>query len=430
MGLRYATLKKWLIAFTASAVLVGCGGGSGIGGGTSGGSSGGSGGDRGIPTVNLSHVAQAQILLLSGQGRRATTSQIAVIENLRIYNDSGDFEPKDLQNSGSPLRVQLDGYTLNQFVFDVPLAVGGPSKSFKQFPLEIAKMDQKDDTGVTTLYAGPPVLFSPFFELNMKLFPGRQTTAQIVLNDQILSFDQTSGIVFDRAAFESENYAPFNGKINAFLSDMVAFDVSNLAAADRPLMTSGSRGTTVHFSGDSIGVSAGFDVDGSFEMLSPVVTDTGVLKRPEVLGGRPAPGTYTVMEPDPREPFDPSIKIVAIQGIYRQYTELLGNLGSFNAVALPTSRSTTANQVVFFNRNEAGAITAMWQGVVDFTQNTKGVIRLFSLDQLPDAGAAPRATGTVLFTKVNGVVKEGTFSMVNTPANFPFPKSGGFVVLR
>lgn len=429
MGLRYATLKKWLIAFTASAVLVGCGGGNGIGGGTSGGGGGGGGGGRGLPTPILSPVAQAQILILSGQGRRAVNSQIAVIDNLRVFNSPTDYQPEDLQNSGSPLRVQLDGFTLNQFVFDIPLAVGGPSKSFTKFPLEISSIDEIDNGNVSTVYSGPPVLFSPFFDLNMQLFPGRQTTVQVVLNDQMLQFDPNSGVVFDRAQFEAENYAPFNGKINAFLSDMVAFDVSALGAADRPLMTNGNRGTMVHFSGDSIGISSGYDVEGSFEMLNPVVIDQGVLKRPEVLGGRPAPGTYSVMEPDPRDPFGNS-KLVAIQGIYRPYTELLGNLSEFGAVALPTTRSATTNQIVLFNRNAGGTITAMWQGVVDYSKGTKGVIRLFSLDQLPDASATPRASGTISFTKSNGIVKEGTFSITTAPTNFPFPKTGGFVVLR
>jgi len=282
-------LKKWLIAFTASAVLIGCGGGSGTGNG-GGGGGGGNGGNRGIATANLGHFGQGQILLLSGQGRRGSTSLIAVIDNLRVYNSPTDFQPEDLQNSGSPLRVQLDGYTLNQFVFNVPLSVGGPAKSFTKFPFEIAKIDQIENGNTTTLYSGPPVLFTPFFELNMQLFPGRQTTVQVVLNDQILSFDQTLGVVFDRAAFETENYAPFNEKLNAFLSDMIEFDVSALAGADRPALSNGNRASMVHFSGDSIGISSGFDIDGSFEMLNPVVIDQGVIKRPVVLGGRQAPG--------------------------------------------------------------------------------------------------------------------------------------------
>ena len=72
---------------------------------------------------------------------------------------------------------------------------------------------------------------------------------------------------------------------------MIEFDVSALAGADRPALSNANRASMVHFSGDSIGISSGFDIDGSFEMLNPVVIDQGVIKRPVVLGGRQAPGT-------------------------------------------------------------------------------------------------------------------------------------------
>jgi hypothetical protein len=72
----------------------------------------------------------------------------------------------------------------------------------------------------------------------------------------------------------------------------------------------------------------------------------------------------------------------------------------------------------------------MWQGVVDYTTNATGDIRLYSLDQLPDASATPRATGKISMTRQNGQVKQGTFTITSSPADFPFPKTGGFVVLR
>lgn len=424
-------MKKWLIAFTASAVLIGCGGGNGLGGSTSGGSTGTNGGGSGntLPTSLLSGAAQGQVLYLTGQGRRAA-SQIALLDNIRVYNSVNDFQPTDSQGSGSPLRLRLDGYTLNQFVFDVPVGTGSAGKTYTQFPLEVAKME---DTDGAVLYSGPPVLFTPFFNLNMQLLPGRQTTIQVVLNDQILKFDGAD-VVLDRAAFEAENYAPFNNKINGFLSDMVSFDVSALPATDRPVVSNGDRADIVHFSGDSIGISGQFrsengEQKATFDMLNPVVIDSGKLLLPKVIGGRQAPGVYTVMEPDPRDPFG-NAKIVALQGIYRKYTEVLGNLSTFQMVALPTTRSTTTSQVVLFNRDAQGTITAMWQGIIDYNKATKGTLRLFSLDQLPDATATPRASGEVNFTKVNGVVKNGTFTISVAPPNFPFPTKGGFMVLR
>lgn len=409
--------------------MIGCGGGSGLAGGSGGGSGGGTTGGRTVATPNLGSFAQVQLLYLSGQGRRAPGSQIAVMDNIRVFNTAVDYFPKDQQGSGSPLRVQLDGYTTNQYLFDVPLTVGGPSKTFNQLPLEIAQMDEEQGGTFQTVFSGPPVLITPFFDLNMVLFPGRQTTAQIAINDQTLRFDNALGVVFDRAQFEADNYSPVNHKINAFLSDMISFDVSAMAAADRPLMSSGLRATMAHFSGDSIGISSGFDAADSFDFLSPVVIDSGVLKAPTVIGGRKAPGVYTVMEPDLRDPFG-NAKLVALQGIYRPYTEVLNNLSDFDMVAIPTTRSTTVNQVVLFNRDPNGTIIAMWQGVVDFNGATTGDIRLFSLDQLPNASAQPRALGKVSFTRQNGIVRTGTFSITVAPSNYPFPKTGGFMVLR
>lgn len=424
-------MKKWFIAFAAGAVVIGCGGGSGLSsltGGTTG-TGGSTGGGRTVPTPNLGSFAQVQLLYLSGQGRRAPGSQIAVIDNIRLFNDAVDYYPKDQQGSGSPLRIQLDHYTANQFLFDVPLSIGGPSKTFTQFPLEIAQIDEEQGGSFQTVYSGPPVLISPFFDMNMVLFPGRQTTMQVVLNDQTLKFDPVDGVVFDRAQFETDNYSPVNNKLNAFLSDMFSFDLTAMAPADRPLLSSGQRADMALFSGDSIGISQGYDVDGSFDMLSPVVIDTGVITKPTVIGGRNAPGIYTVMEPDPQDPFG-NAKLVALEGTYRQYTEVLQNLSDFAMIAIPKTRSTTTHQVVLINRNANGAITAMWQGVVDFNGTSTGDLRLYSLDQLPDATAQPKALGKVSFNRVNGVVKTGTFSMTVTPTNYPFPKSGGFMVLR
>ncbi|MBS1724020.1 MAG: hypothetical protein JSS66_13830 [Armatimonadetes bacterium] len=429
-------MKKWLIAFTASAVLIGCGGGSGLdglNGGGSGGGSGGGGGTRTIPTPNLGPNAQMQVLYLSGQGRRSPGSQIAILDNIIIKNSSTDFYPKDHQGSGAGVRIQLDGYTLNQYVFDVPMTIGAASKTYGLFPLEIARMDEEDQSGqFNPIFTGPPQLVGSF-DTNIQLYPGRQTTIQVVLNDQMLRFDSQLGVVFDSNQFKLENYNPADNKIEGFISDMVSFDCSALAPADRPLMTDGSRAVMAHFSGDSIGISGQFNNSAKpkalFDILSPIVIDSGVLTKEEIVGGRKAPGIYTVNEPDPRDPFG-NAKLVAIQGIYRPYTEVLNNLSDFGMIAMPTSRNTDTYQVVLFNRDANGTITALWQGTMKATGATKGVLRLFSLDQLPDAGASPRATGEVSFTKVGGLIRQGTFSVAQSPANFPFPKTGGFGVFR
>ncbi len=431
-------LKNWIAAFLVCALIVGCGGGGSGTGGTSGGTggTGGTSGGRGIPTVNLGTASQVQVLYLSGQGRRAPGSQIAELGPIQVQNGPADFAPTEQQGSGSAVRIQLDGYTLNQFVFSVTVSPDQPFKEYTEFPLSIAKIDEDTGSGFTTVYSGPTFTESPPFSADVRVFPGRQTTLQVNLNDAMLRFDPSDGLVFDRFQFESENYAPFNDKVNGFLSDLVAFDITGLSNASRPLMENGSRAEQIFFSGDLIALSAGFETEGSFELLDPIViVETGIIKPPTNLGGTPAPGTYLAKELDPRNS-DPNVdvRISALQGFYRPYTEVLGNLSDFGAVAFPNSRSELGIgdlfDVVFFNRNAAGQITALWQGIVSFDTDTQGVIELWPISNIKDGVADPLGSGTITYTKVNGVVKQGTFSITTSTEAFPFPRSGGFVVFR
>jgi hypothetical protein len=426
-------LKNWIGALLLGALLTGCSGGDlgtgTTGGGGDGGSSGGGGG-RGVPTVNLGTNAQVQVLYLSGQGRRAPGSQIAVLKNIKVSNSVTDYAPTAQQGSFSPVRVQLDGYTINQHTFTYVMAPRSV-KTFTQFPFEVAQIDEENvGGGTTTLYAGPPVLVRPFFNINLPLFSGRQTTLTINLNDAILRYDPVGGVVFDRAQFENENYSPGENRINGTLSDMIAFDVSAMPANQRPRLQNGQPADMVHFSGDLIGISKGYDTPGTFELLNPALIDTGLIKRPVTLPGREAPGTYSVQEADPRDPFGSGSKITAMAGFYRPYTQVMSNIGDFAMVVLPNSRLGPDNQVVVFNRDGAGRITAMFQGVVRFSGASTGTVEIWSLDQLPDGTANNLVSGTLSYTRSGGTVRTGTFTFTNPPPGFKFPTSGGFVVLR
>jgi hypothetical protein len=126
------TLKKALLLFAAAAVVIGCGGGGTDAGGTTGGTGGtGGSGGRGVPTVNLSGEAQIQVLFASGQGRRAPGSQIAVIQDVQLQNSVIDFVPTTQQGSQSPLRIMLDGYSLNARLFSENLN-GLPEKRTRE----------------------------------------------------------------------------------------------------------------------------------------------------------------------------------------------------------------------------------------------------------------------------------------------------------
>jgi hypothetical protein len=421
------SFRNWCIASAALALVIGCGGGGGAGGGGNTGGSGGSSGGAAVPTVVLGDVSQVQMLYASGQGRRAPGSTYATIQNIQIQNGPTDFAPSTLQGSASPIRTQLDGYSLNSALFAE--TVTGAEKVFTELPIEILRVDEEDSTGnLQTVFTGP-FRTTPAFKLRATLMPGRQTTIQLNLNDSMVTV-ANNNLTFNRAQFERENYDPADRRVNGFLSDMVMFDISGIPQADKPNMVSGGGAADkVFFSGDAIGLGRGFNSNGSFELLNPLVVDQGVLKAPTTVGGRPIPGTYSVLEPDPRDPFNASANIAALQGIYRAHTEVLADIPEFTVLVLPNSRGSSDNQVVAF-LSQGGAIKRCWQGVARFNSNTSGVIEIWSLDQLDEGTANNKAKGTLNYTKTGGVVKTGTVSFSQLPTGFPFPRTGGFAAFR
>jgi hypothetical protein len=417
--------RNWCIASAMVAVVIGCGGGSGAGGGGNGGGSGGGG--QLVPTVLLGDVAQVQMLFASGQGRRAPGSTYATLQNFQIQNGPVDFVPSTFQGSSGPIRSQLDGYSLNSVVFSERII--DPEKTFVQLPIEILRVEQEDSGGVLqTIFTGP-FRTNPPFKLRATLMPGRQTSIQLNLNDSIVTV-ANNVLNFDRGQFERENYDPADRRVNGFLSDMVSFDLSSVPAVERPEMLNGSGACDrVFFSGDAIGIGRGFNTQGSFELLNPLVVDEGVLKAPATVGGRPIPGTYSVLEPDPRDPFNDAATIAALQGIYREHTEVLTDIPAFTVLVLPNTRGDINNQVVAF-LSSGNTITKCWQGVARFNKATSGIIEIWSLDQLDEGTAFNKAQGTLTFTKEGGVVKKGVVSFSTTPSGFPFPLTGGFAVFR
>jgi len=184
-----------------------------------------------------------QFLYLSGQGRRAVDSKIAQITFAQLQNSSADFVPREQQGSGNGIRVQLDGYTLNSLSFEERIDLNTTAaRGFAQYPLSVSQIDQTTTTGNSTLWQGNFTI-SPPLAVNARLFPGRQTTLQMKLNDAILDTQTVGGVTsptFNRTQFESENYDPVDNRINGFLSDHVAFDLRQMAAADRPSMSGGA----------------------------------------------------------------------------------------------------------------------------------------------------------------------------------------------
>lgn len=417
-----SSLRNWFFALVAGVIVVGCGGG---------------GQDAGVvpppvsavPTVNLGNAADVQIVYLSGQGRRAPGSQYAVIDEIRVQNSATEFIP--VQATQASVRVQLDGYTINTYNFGRVLPANVPFETYSQFPFAVSRVDQEGQGGnTTTIYGGPTFRVQPPFDIDFRIFPGRQTSVQVAINDATLQA-APGGITFDRQIFEEENYDILEGQILSFLSDYVAFDISSMPADARPNLNTGAPAQMVLFSGDAIAQSSGFNTDTSFEILRPIAIDQGIIREPVELGGTQTSGTYTVLEGDPRVlPFG-SAKLVALSGIWKPYTQVLSNIPATSMVVFPNSRGDTDNNVVIFSRNGAGQITALWQGVVRFTGSNSGSIVVYSINQVDEGTANNPASGTLSnFVVENGVIKRGSYNFTASPNGFPFASSGQFVVFR
>lgn len=428
-------MRKWWIAYVALAVVIGCGGGGGGGGstsasaGTPGGGPGGGETTGGVPTVNLATGTDVQIYYLSGAGRRAAGSQTAVLKNIRVQNGGTDQLPTS--QTGTNVSIKLDGYTDNSFNFSSTLPAGAVNKVYTEFPFRVDQMlEEQGDGSLSTVFNGVFEV-NPPLALDMTLYAGRQVTLQVNIHDQMLRYDGTN-VVFDRALFEAENYDPIDNKMNAFLSDHVSFDLTAMANGKRPSMLNGQVANRVFFTGDQIAVSRGWDAVGTFNVLNPVFIEDGSIKQPSNTGGVPLPGSYTVVEPDPRDVAG-LLQITSLQGRWREYTEVLGNVqngSTVNMIVMPNSRRTNEMQVVAFSRNGSGQITEMWQGVAKFN-GASSTVELYSLDQLDEGTGNNPATGTLTsFTVQNGVVTQGKFNITSAPAGFPLATSGDFVVFR
>lgn len=432
--------RNWIIAFAAGAVVIGCTGGT-IGGGTTGTTTGTIGGGttgtppgRSVPTVNLETTfSDARVVLLSGIGRtgqtRAPGSEYAKLNNFRLINSGTDIFPPDLTGSLDGVNMRLDGYTVNKATMIGEL--GTEFKVYNSLGFFLDEMREEDIFGnLDLVFAGPPIEL-PRQTVYVPMAPGRQTTVQMFLSNATLFFDNGTGQpVWDQAAFDIENEIATTGLLRGFFSDHVAFDLSGMAAADRPQMQSGAAADKVLFSGDAIGAAAGVQTDGSFDLYSVAgFVESGVLTNPVNVGGDITPGSYTVLEPDPQSITPPITKISALQGAWRNYTDAFGNLGDQSVFVFPTTRPSEEHQIVMINRS-GGVITALWYGTITFS-GTTGTFEVWSVDQLDNGTKTNSATGTIqIVSQTNGVFKDGDYTVTATPTGFPFTPTGTFAIYQ
>jgi hypothetical protein len=333
-----------------------------------------------------------------------------------MQNGSADVVPGGA--TGSKLQFALDGYTPNSVDFSLEVDPGLPWKAFTQLPVRVDRMFIERAGGtLDSVYGGPSVEFTPYFPLDATLYAGRSTSVAVKLNDGSLTLTPT-GPALDRTVFEQENLDPVEGEIQSFLSDFVSFDISNVPAGERPLLNNGSTAATIHFSGDNVGLSNGFDTADSFNMLFANLTapDTGKIVRPVPLGDTVSPGTWTLLEPDPRDPLLLP-QITSLLGTWRPHTEVLRNVPEVAMLILPNSRRTGARTIVLF-RTQGGRITSLWHGTAQFSAETgTHNIEVFPIRGIREADVTGSITGTLTVNKLSsGLAKSGTFTLASAPA--------------
>lgn len=458
-------LKKWLYAapFAAMIGVIGCGGlnsgsdgttgtgGSGTGS-TGGGGSGGTTSGPGLtPTFNFTNIGEVQVAFLTGQGRDIG-SLIAVVRNIE-FTDSISRVPTLDQQSFPPLRLQLDGYTYNSRTFTVEVPTTQETRYFPTFPFEVYSMEEiTDDTGATRPVTNQlPAFVYRFINSDLRVFPGRQVSLQIFLDDDMLGFDGTD-VTFDEANFIAKNYT--DGKVGSFFSDYISFDLTEMADANRPTMFNGSKAKYVLFSGDAIAVANEYGVEGGLEVLQPVRATNGTINLPSLIGSDPtieggkSPGSYSLFQGDPRD-LSGSAKLTSLSGNWRHATDVIANIPEWMFLTMPTSTDidteddiTNEQQVILFQQ-KSGKVVSMWQGKITYRDvngdgvQDEGSFSIWPINQVVDATATNQVDGTVSNLVVRSDAASvgkfnvfgGTFAITtNAPAGAP--GTGRFYVFR
>lgn len=432
-------LGKWSVAALAAIVVAGCGG-SGGGNGNVVTPSG-----RTVPIITLGAEGSVQPVFLSGADRSFEIgSQVAVIDFVEFTDPTGTVVPSPDRVNFTPMFINLSGYTMNARAFPVGFEPTQSSRRFTEFPLQIASIREVVDVdGDTILRYDQRITVPSPFDINLRVFPGRFSSVQVRLDDQVVSYDDIAGIQFDEDRFTDINYNPkvSPSRMTSFLSDYVAFDITGIPSAERPLLSTGEEADRVLISGDRIAISSGIGVDSLLEVLD---TDgqsfTGTLNPSSTIQGTQSLPTYTLESEDPA-----FSTILSLVGVWRDSNRVITTTDTITAISFPHSSEPDApdvdgdRQQFLIYRTNGSAITAMWQGEVTFGDpdegggdTSRGSFLIYPVSTLDDAVPSGEVRGTVSnLVYVNGTVRRGDWDITSAvPANFPFPLLGGFGVFR
>ncbi len=422
-------MKIWgVVGVVAALAIIGCGGGGSSTGTVGGG--GGVGGGATSPTVNLPNVpGLVEIAYLTGQAR-SPGDITAYVRYVEVQDQVGiASEPLD-----SELSLPLKGFQFQTKRINVPFS-GQNSRLFESFGLNFLRFDV-EGSGTATSPAG----FPRTIPIKLRAFPGRSSMVPLYLDDAIFTSDGAGGINFNESLFQAINQPDGPSvPIPGFISDYVSLDISTLADADKPQLSTGATAGRVYFSGDNYAVSPG-GTSGDFEALTldPGAPVKGSFGPPGTIvgpgGSLNHSGTYSLVRPNPVD-LTGTLHITALQGTWRDYTSVLGNLNNFFVVTMPGSSDNQYQEMVMVSRNGA-MVTGVYFGYVDYSTST---FRVYPIKNLVNADVTGELLGTVSgLVNANGAstnlpsgVRFGNFQFAGgsaLPAGFT--NAGRFTVFR
>lgn len=323
-----------------------------------------------IAMVNLpttpSPAGRVNVAFLPLQGRVLETFT-ALIRQIELGTGSETF----IEPLATPISFVLNGSEVQQRSTSVPVP-DGTTRLFDTFFLNIDTLVDDPSPGVppdsdkvSVGDADTPFVQELALPANIRVFPSRETTVPIFLNDAMIQVSEDPQIptTFLPDIFQDRNHTPIEG----FLSDFLKIDISSMGAK-RPIMSNGQPADAVYFSGDRYAFSAGGS-KGYFELLtSDVASPTpGEFQNPVLIGTTQTPGIYRTLVPDPTDPSGNPAKITELLGIFRLLIDpqvagrsMLVNAGNFEVILMPRSTGEDDMQILLIALDGAKATNLYW----------------------------------------------------------------------
>jgi hypothetical protein len=441
-------LKYWstLLVAAIGLALIGCGGSGGGGGKNDDGGSGDGGGNGGGPQVVLPPNGTIDVALVPGAGR-APGDMWGIFR--RAYFDDG-IEPQPFQQV-TDQKLQLNAYGTP---LQIPVSVDfrqttQDTRRFQDYTFDMESMQFADDAGnIRTLEQINNVPFTFTGAADIRVFKGRRTGFQVFLDSTMFSVDDTQLPTF--GIFNPQRFLEVNvpdssagSKMQGFLADYVSFDISQIPDTQKPRFSDNNAiANRVFFSGDGYAIGGAPGANNKYEALTlntfqPI---SGRFQPPTVIAGKPAPGTYSLLQNDPSQIDPENAKLISLVGIWYEHFQVVTDQGATQMIAFPRSRDDNFQDVVLVTQTKQNTANGVrytikdlkW-GYIEYSVDTSNnKLFLFSARDLTNgAGATPVATGKVTdLVGPNGTTANTTSEVRSAKYTLTGGGSGTLIVFR